>query len=69
MDRGAWWATVPGGTENQTRLNDHNFTKTEHSQGDAEKLKWGTWEREGPEGILVPETEILRLAIFPERKA
>ena len=51
------------------RLTRHNFRKTEHPQGDGEKLKWGTWEGEGPEGTLVPEGKFLRLAIFPEGKA
>ena len=25
MDRGAWWATVQGVTENQTQLSDQHF--------------------------------------------
>ena len=43
MDRGAWWATVHAVTESGTaeRLTRHNFRKTEHPQGDGEKLKWG----------------------------
>ena len=51
------------------QLTQHNFRKTEYPQGDGEKLKWGTWEGEGPEGTLVPKGKILRLAVFPEGKA
>ena len=41
MDRGAWWAAVPGVSKSQTRLSDYTTTTANYSsyQGDSQYLK------------------------------
>ena len=44
MDRGAWWATVYGVTESQTRLSDCTFTQSKGGSGQTERVGWQVGE-------------------------